>query len=98
MTARTVDAGEALAWGLVNRVAPPAQLAQAARTLAAEIARNAPLAVGMAKLIIDQGDGLDRYTQMALERWAQSLLISTDDVGEAMAAFMEKRPPQFHGA
>ncbi len=98
MTARTVDAGEALAWGLVNRVAPAAQLAQAARTLAAEIACNAPLAVGMAKLIIDQGDGLDRYTQMALERWAQSLLISTDDVGEAMAAFMEKRPPQFHGA
>lgn len=97
MTARAVDAGEALSWGLVNRVAPAAQLPQAARALAEEIACNAPLAVGMAKLIIDQGDGLDRFTQMAIERWAQSLLIGTDDVGEAMAAFMEKRPPKFRG-
>jgi len=51
----------------------------------------------MAKKIIDEGDGLDRYTQMALERWAQSQLIVSEDVGEGMAAFFEKRPPEFQG-
>jgi enoyl-CoA hydratase/carnithine racemase len=69
----------------------------AATTLAREIAANAPLAVGMGKLLVDQGDGVDRHTQMALERWAQSQLITTGDVVEAMSAFFEKRPPRFQG-
>jgi len=97
MTARAVSADEALAWGLVNRVVPPAQLMEATIALAREIAANAPLAVGMSKLIIDQGDGLERHAQMAMERWAQSQLITTTDVGEAMSAFFEKRPPRFQG-
>ncbi len=98
MTARTVSAEEALQWGLVNRVAPAAEVKNAAMALAREIAKNAPLAVGMAKLVIDQGAGSDKFTQMAMERWAQSQLIMTEDIGEAMAAFMEKRPAQFKGA
>ncbi len=97
MTARSVDAQEALQWGLVNRVVPDANLMESATALAQEIAANAPLAVGMAKLIIDEGDGLDKHTQMVLERWAQSQLITSEDLTEAVAAFMEKRPPQFKG-
>ncbi|MGD9648389.1 MAG: enoyl-CoA hydratase/isomerase family protein [Pirellulales bacterium] len=103
MTCRAVGAEEALGWGLVNRVAPagdssPAAAALAAATaLAREIAANAPLAVGLGKLLVDQGDGVDRHTQMALERWAQSQLITTGDVVEAMTAFFEKRPPKFQG-
>lgn len=97
MTARTIEADEALAWGLVNRIVPPGELMPATIELARQIAANAPLAVGMAKRIVDQGDGLDRTSQMALERWAQSQLITTADVGEAMAAFFEKRPPKFQG-
>jgi len=97
MTARSVDANEALQWGLVNRVVPAADLLTAATALGEQIAANAPLAVGMAKRIVDQGDGLDRHSQMALERWAQSQLISTADVEEAVRAFLEKRPPRFEG-
>jgi enoyl-CoA hydratase/carnithine racemase len=97
MTARDVDAREALAWGLVNRVAEAGKALDAAQELAGQIAKNAPLAVGMAKLVIDQGDGLDRMSQMALERWAQSQLVTTEDMAEAMAAFMEKRTPGFKG-
>lgn len=97
MTARTVGADEALLWGLVNRVAPEGAHLQVALELARQIAQNAPLAVGMAKLIVDQGDGAAKATQLAIERWAQSLLISTDDVAEAMTAFMEKRPAEFKG-
>jgi len=97
LTARSIDATEALQWGLVNRVVPAAELAGAAVKLAEQIAQNAPLAVGLAKLIVDQGDGLDKRTQMALERWAQSQLISTGDVQEAVMAFLGKRPAKFQG-
>ncbi len=97
LTARNVAASEALDWGLVNRVVPASEMLPAAIGLAGEIMRNAPLAVGLAKLIVDQGDGVPKATQMAIERWAQSQLISTEDVREAFAAFVEKRPPNFKG-
>ncbi len=97
MTGRSIDAQEALAWGLVNRVVPEERLRQAVFELAGQIGANAPLPVGMFKRIIDQGDGLDRASQMALERWAQSQLLTSEDLAEAMAAYMEKRKPKFKG-
>lgn len=97
MTARAVGAREALGWGLVDRVVPTGEAGAAARALAGEIAKNAPLAVGLAKLVVDQGGGVDRFTQMAIERLAQSQLAMSEDLGEAMAAFLERRPPVFRG-
>lgn len=97
MTARTVGAEEALQWGLVNRIATEGTVQEAATALANDIAKNAPLAVGLAKLVVNQGDGLDKHTQLAMERMAQSLLVTSEDMMEAMSAFMEKRPPVFKG-
>ncbi|MCC6796609.1 MAG: enoyl-CoA hydratase/isomerase family protein [Candidatus Hydrogenedentes bacterium] len=97
MTARSLGAEEALQWGLVNRIAQDGDAFAAAQMLAKQIAVNAPLAVGMAKRIVDQGDGLDKHSQMAIERWAQSQLITTDDVVEAASSFFEKRAPNFKG-
>jgi enoyl-CoA hydratase/carnithine racemase len=98
LTARNVPATEAHQWGLVNRVVPAADVLTTAIALAGDIMKNAPLAVGLAKLIVDQGEGLPRSAQMAIERWAQSQLITTDDVGEAFRSFLEKRPPKFRGS
>lgn len=97
MTTRELDTTEALQWGLINRVAEGADPIPLATELAHQIAANAPLAVGLAKFVVDNGDGVDRMTQMALERLAQSVLVTTEDLGEAMGAFMEKRAPQFKG-
>ncbi len=97
MTARSLEAPEALAWGLVNRVVAPGEVLAGAVALGEEIARNAPLAVGLAKLIVDQGDGTPKHVQMAIERLAQSQLIDTADVQEAVVSFFEKRPPNFQG-
>ena len=97
MTARSIGSEEALAWGLVNRIAADDGVFSEAMRLAEQIAQNAPLAVGMAKRIIDQGDGVDKHTQMAIERWAQSQLLTTDDVTEAAVSFLERRAPHFHG-
>ncbi len=68
MTARNVSAEEALGWGLVNRVVEQDQLLSTAIGLAQEIMQKAPLAVGLAKLIVDQGDGVPKATQMAIQR------------------------------
>src|SRR5690606_27267839 len=54
MTARNVDAQEALTWGIANRVVAPGQAFAEAMALADTIAQNAPLAVGLSKFVIDQ--------------------------------------------
>jgi len=96
---RRLDADEALAMGLVNRVAPQGELMSVAQELADSIAANGPLAVRAAKEAIDGGnDGLDMATALLKERqiYLDRVLPSSDRL-EALAAFREKRPPQFTG-
>lgn len=95
LTGNRVDATTAERWGLVNEVLPGEVLMQRARTLAGEIARNAPLSVQMAKQLIDGGAGAD--TGQTLEALAGALAAFTDDAQEGVAAFRERRPPQFEG-
>src|SRR5208337_142816 len=75
MTARMIDADEAARIGLVNRVVAEGTQIAAAEELAHEIARNSPMAVGMAKRIIDIGQSVDKSTFMELEALAQSSLF-----------------------
>lgn len=95
MTGKQIDADLAGRWGLVNHVVPADDLTQAGDNLVAELRLAAPLAVGMAKRVIDGLDDIDRGLQ--LEGWAQSHLMRSDDFLEAAQAFMEKRPPVFRG-
>ena len=97
MTARMIDADEAERIGLVNRVVAAGAQIAAAEELAREIARNAPLAVGMAKRIIDRGHSLDKLTFMELEALAQSSLIATEDFREGASALAQRRDPKFKG-
>jgi enoyl-CoA hydratase/carnithine racemase len=95
MTARLIDADEAERIGLVNRVSAAGAQIAAAEDLAREMARNAPLAVGLAKRIVDRGHGLDKMTFMELEALAQSILLLTEDFREGAKALAERRDPQF---
>jgi len=94
-TGREVDAAWAEAWGIVNHVASRAELLAAGEALADEIAQAAPLAVGMAKRVIDGATDLERG--LALEGWAQSQLLQTEDFMEAVRSFMARRQPEFKG-
>jgi enoyl-CoA hydratase/carnithine racemase len=97
MTARLIDAEEAARIGMVNRVVAQGTHIAAAEELAREIARNAPLAVGMAKRIIDIGQSVDKATFMDLEALAQSSLFQTEDFREGAAALVQRRDPIFKG-
>jgi enoyl-CoA hydratase len=97
-TARFVPADRALGCGLVNEVhADPEALLAAARLMADEIAENSPLAVQGTKLVLNYSD--EHSTDEGLEyvaQWNASRLRS-NDLHEAMAAFVEKRKPKFTG-
>jgi enoyl-CoA hydratase/carnithine racemase len=97
LTGRFLTADEAHAWGLVNRVVPKDELLDAAAEVAAAVAAQAPLAVSMIKRLVREGLDASLPTALTLEQDATAQLIVTEDALEGIAAFSEKRAPQFHG-
>lgn len=96
-TAARLKAADAMALGLVNRVVPAEQLAEATQALAQEIASKPPLALRLAKQAIDRGLQADTQTALDFELYAAAILFATEDRKEGMRAFIEKRAPQFRG-
>lgn len=96
-TARRFGAEEAGRLGLVNRVAPAGQALAGALTMAREILPNGPIALRMAKQAVGQGMELDLNAGLALEEACYAQIIPTQDRLEGLAAFREKRKPQYKG-
>jgi enoyl-CoA hydratase len=97
LTGRTISAAEAERMGLVSRVVSPDTALDEALDLAQRIAGKAPVAVLAAKEAIRQADELPLSAGLQHERRAFFLLFASDDQEEGMAAFVEKRPPQWKG-
>ena len=97
MTAQPVSAEEGHRIGLVNRVYPAAELRAGTLAFARLLAERAPLALGMAKHVINACQNVDTETGRLIERLGQSVLITTEDAKEGNAAFREKRKPAFKG-
>ncbi len=98
LTGRKLDAAEAERIGLVNRVAPAAQLGAMAREVAEQIASNGPVAVRAAKHAIDAGLECPQSEGLEIEARCYERVLPTQDRLEALAAFAEKRKPRFTGA
>jgi enoyl-CoA hydratase/carnithine racemase len=96
-SARRVPADEALRLGLVNHVVPRAELLPKAVTLAEEIMRNSPFSVRQVKWAIDQGADLPFEEGLEREHAAYMRAIASEDRREGIAAFNERRRPQFSG-
>jgi enoyl-CoA hydratase len=97
-TAKDISAERAKEIGLINDVCGDAEgVLKAARTLAAEIAANSPIAVQGTKAVLAANEG--RTVAQGLDYVAtwNSGMLASDDLVEAMTAFMEKRTPKFTG-
>jgi enoyl-CoA hydratase/carnithine racemase len=97
LAAKRFDAEEARQWGLVNEVFAPAQLLDATLEAAQRIAANAPLAVRQAKQAIHRGLQMSLADGLAFEIEAYNRTVPTADRREGVAAFNQKRPPEFKG-
>ena len=97
LTGRSITAREAEAAGLVSRVVPAEDTLDAALDLAATIATKPPVAVLAAKEAVRLAEELPLSAGLRHERRAFFGLFASEDQGEGMAAFVEKRRPEWKG-
>jgi enoyl-CoA hydratase len=97
LTGAHVSADEALRIGLVHRVLPAAELMTAARALASQLARSAPIAMRYIINAVNKGVEMPFAEACQYEATLFGLVASTDDMREGTAAFLEKRKPEFKG-
>ena len=97
MTSKFVNGTEAERIGLVTRVAPGEELDAATEALVGELLACAPVAVGLAKRILDASAKPALAATLELEVAMQQVCAETEDFGEATRAFAEKRRPEFSG-
>lgn len=95
LTGETIDAKTALEYGLVSEVLAPEALLPRAREIADSIAANPAHATRLAKRLLKEGLHMELPTHLEMAAAYQALSHHTEDHQEAVAAFLDKRKPQF---
>ena len=96
-TGRIIDAKTAEQLGILNIVVPQDKFKETVRQFALELASKAPIAVRVAKALINKGADISLESALELEREGFGVVASTEDLKEGVSAFTEKRKPAFKG-
>jgi len=96
-TGRKVDGKQALALGLVSHCVSAGDAYSKALEIARDIIKKGPLAIKLAKVAIDRGSEVDTYSGMFVEESCYAELLNSNDRLEGLAAFAEKRKPNYTG-
>jgi enoyl-CoA hydratase len=96
-TGKMIDAKTAERIGLINMVVPPEKLKSAVEELASAIMSKPPIAIKLAKELINNSIETDQRTGLIHEAEAFGILTSTEDFREGVSAFLEKRKPEYKG-
>jgi len=96
-TGRMIDAKTAEQLGIVNMVVPTDKFRETVRQFALDLAAKAPVAIKVAKALINKGADISLHSALALEREGFGVVASTEDLQEGVKAFTEKRKPAFKG-
>jgi enoyl-CoA hydratase len=97
LTGEIITAKKAEEIGLVSQVVPKEKLWEAVREKANKIRVKGPLAIKLAKLVINRGFDVDMDTALLMEKLSQAVLFGSEDKIEGTQAFLDKRKPQFKG-
>ncbi|MFG1927264.1 enoyl-CoA hydratase [Cryptosporangium sp. NPDC048952] len=93
-----IPAAEAVAWGLIYKAVDAEELDAAAKALTDRLSTGAPLALAATKRAVNESTLTSLEGALGRELEGQGRLLRTADVAEAVAAFVDKRPPKFTGA
>jgi len=96
-TGRRLSAAEALEWGLVSEVVEPDDFSGRVSEFAAQLAAGPTRALALTKRLFEGAVSATLEEQLQLEAEFQNEVIETADFAEALAAFAEKRKPEFIG-
>jgi len=96
-TGKIVDAKTAEQLGIVNMIVPAEKFRETVRQFALDLASKAPVALKVAKALINKGADIGLESALALEREGFGVVASTEDLQEGVKAFTEKRKPAFKG-
>ena len=97
LTGDPVSAEQAAAWGLIWKMVEDEELEETSTSLAQSLAGGPTFALGLAKQAIQAASVQDLDTQLDLERDLQRRAGGSSDYAEGVAAFLEKRAPNFSG-
>ena len=96
-TGDPIGAQEAYQWGLLSQLVPHEELLDRTMTLARRIAAGPPIALRLAKMVMQRSMDMNLETSLELAAASESITLTSEDHREGLAAFLEKREAKFRG-